>query len=221
MSDSAEARSLVIEAKDCELTGKRGVVYGPLSFTVTQGEIAVIVGPGGSGRSCLLLSLAGRMKPDAGSQLHVLGHELPSQRTKVQRLAAVANMTDVDTLDQASSVGAHLREHLAYNTPWYKNSPKPSAEALLPAFGDLPLPKLSSLVRDLTELDAFLLRLDLALLQKPSLLLVDDVDSLEDDKDRDQIIARLKAIAASGVTIVAAAADQSCSHKLSNHIINL
>ena len=52
--------------------------------------LTLIQGPQGAGRSSLLLTLAGRMVPDASSDLVVLGHRLPAHRAAVQREAALA-----------------------------------------------------------------------------------------------------------------------------------
>ncbi len=45
----------------------RGTVLGPVSFTVRRGELLVVVGPSGGGKSTLLRCLAGLDRPDGGA----------------------------------------------------------------------------------------------------------------------------------------------------------
>ena len=72
----------VIRARGLVLHGSRGIVYGPLDLDLPTGGLVVVQGPQGGGRSSLLLTLAGRMVPDAGSRLEVLGEPLPRRRPR-------------------------------------------------------------------------------------------------------------------------------------------
>ena len=79
---------VAVHARGLQLQGSRGAVYGPLELDLPTGGLVVLQGPQGGGRSSLLLTLAGRMVPDGGSQLTVLGESLPRHRRAVQRRAA-------------------------------------------------------------------------------------------------------------------------------------
>ena len=108
-------RRAVVQAKDLTLTSARGTVYGPVSLHVREGDLVVLQGPQGSGRSSLLLTLAGRMNPDRDTrQLTVLGHELPRGRRAVQQLSAVAGFDAIDRLDESVTVADTLRERLTW-----------------------------------------------------------------------------------------------------------
>ncbi|HEY3436713.1 MAG TPA: ATP-binding cassette domain-containing protein [Actinotalea sp.] len=201
----------VVTARGLVLHGNRGVVYGPVDLDVRRGELTVLQGPQGGGRSSLLLTLAGRMVPDAGSELVVLGHHLPRERRAVQRLAAVSGFDGLDDLDESVTVGDHVRERLTWLSPWYRRVPRVSssllAERASAVFGPRPLPRVDSVVWDLDEVDAMLLRVTLAMLQEPELLLVDDVDQVHDSQRRQFVWSRLEAIARAGVSVVASAAS--------------
>ena len=69
------------------------------------------------------------------------------------------------------------------------------------------MPRVDSVVWDLDEVDVMLLRLTLAMLQHPELLVVDDVDQVHDSARRQLVWSRLEAIAASGTTVVASVAS--------------
>lgn len=201
----------VVRARRLALHGPRGRVYGPVDLDVAAGELLLVQGAQGSGRTSLLLTLAGRMAPDADTRLDVLGHRLPRERRAVQRDAAIAGFGGIDDLDQSVTVGALVRERLAWLGPWYRRQARPTQrtldEALAPAFGDRPVPAPGTVAWDLDELDAMLLRLGLALLQRPRLLVVDDVDQVLDDARRQVVWTRLEQLAADGLTVVAACAS--------------
>lgn len=202
---------LAVHARDLRLTGSRGTVYGPVDLEVPAGSLAVVQGPQGGGRSSLLLTLAGRMVPDAGSTLTVLGEPLPRRRTAVQRRAAIAGFAGIDDLDESVTVGDVVRERLAWLSPWYRRTPRVDQAVLArlaaPVFGERPLPRTSTLVWDLDEVDAMLLRVTLAVAQRPDLLVVDDVDQVHDSQRRQTVWTRLEALAAAGTTVVASVAS--------------
>lgn len=202
---------LAIHARDLRLTGSRGAVYGPVDLEVPRGSLAVVQGPQGGGRSSLLLTLAGRMVPDSSSSLTVLGEPLPRRRTAVQRRAAIAGFAGIDELDESVTVGDAVRERLAWLSPWYRRTPSVDQAVLTrlaaPVFGERPLPRTGTLVWDLDEVDAMLLRVTLAVAQRPELLVVDDVDQVHDSQRRQTVWTRLEALAAAGTTVVASVAS--------------
>lgn len=207
----AVERATAVRAHALSLHGHRGVVYGPVDLEVDAGELAVVHGPQGGGRSSLLLTVAGRMAPDRGARLTVLGEPLPRRRRAVQRKAAIAGFAGIDDLDEGVTVGVLVRERLAWLAPWYRRVPRVGQarfERLArPVYGDRPVPRVDSVVWDLDEVDVMLLRLTLAMLQRPELLVVDDVDQVHDSARRQLVWSRLEAIAASGTTVVASVAS--------------
>jgi len=219
MSADTATAPLVVEptppaasARRLQLHADRGLVYGPLDLELAAGELTLVQGPQGAGRSCLLLTLAGRLVPDAGSELTVLGHALPAQRR-----AALAGFEGIDQLDDSVTVGDHVRERLAWLAPWYRRAARrdqATVDALLaPVFGDRPIPAAATVVWHLDEVDALLLRVALAMAQRPALLVVDDVDQVHDPARRQLVWTRLEALAATGLTVVAscAAPDEALS----------
>lgn len=208
---ASPAPAHAVVARRLSLRSTRGVVYGPVDLEVPTGTLAVVQGPQGGGRSSLLLTIAGRMVPDKGSNLRVLGETLPRRRDAVQKRAAIAGFHGIDDLDESVTVGEATRERLAWLSPWYRRVPKVDqatfAALAAPVFGDRPLPRTGTLVWDLDEVDAMLLRITFAMAQQPALLVVDDVDQVHDSLRRQTVWTRLEAIAATGVTVVAAVAS--------------
>lgn len=210
-----EAPTPAVRARALQLHADRGTVYGPVNLDLVAGELTLIQGPQGAGRSSLLLTLAGRMVPDSSSDLVVLGHHLPAHRAAVHREAALAGFAGIDELDDSVTVGAHVRERLAWLSPWYRRSPRADQalvdRVLAPVFGERPVPDVQTVVWHLDEVDVLLLRIALAMAQRPGLLVVDDVDQVHDRARRRIVWHRLEALAATGVTVVVscAAADEA------------
>jgi ABC-type Mn2+/Zn2+ transport system ATPase subunit len=206
----AAAPSAVVAA-GLTLHGRRGLVYGPVDLTVPAGSMLVVQGTQGAGRSSLLLTLAGRMVPDRGSLLTVLGHDLPKARTQVQRQAAVAGFAGIDDLDESVRVADIVRERLAWLAPWHRRVPRVGQrafEALVePVWGKRPVPRVQTQIWDLDEVDVMLLRIALAMAQQPDLLLVDDVDQVRDSVRRQVVWSRLESLADSGTTVIASVAS--------------
>ena len=61
-----------VVARGIRVSGPLGPVYGPIDLTIPAGGLNVLVCPTGSGRTALMMTLAGRMKPTSG-ELTVAG----------------------------------------------------------------------------------------------------------------------------------------------------
>lgn len=196
-----------IRAENLHLASKRGLVYGPLDWSLDRGSLGVVTGPPDSGKSTLMLTFTGRMRPSPGSVLEVLGHSLPLEARAVQHQTSVMGVAGLDDLDDVVTVRSTVHERLAWLAPWYKVVGRPSddtiAEVCTPAFGDFPIPTGRTRVYQLSEASNLLLRIALALASKPDLIAVDSIDQLHAVDERDVVWERLRAIAASGVTVVA------------------
>lgn len=91
--------------------GGREVLRG-ISFTVEPGEIFVVMGPSGSGKSVLLKHLIGLEHPDQGT-IHLNGQSLHDPATlKNVRVAMVFQSGALlNSLTVAENVGLYLTEH--------------------------------------------------------------------------------------------------------------
>lgn len=207
----AETRAeLAVQARQLQLDGKRGRIYGPVDLDLEVGSLNLVTGRAGSGKTSLLLTLVGRLKPNPGSDLTVLGRPLPSHLRRVQRRSAAVGIHGLDDLDEEVTVGACVREREAWLAPWYQIVRTPDdarvAEVCAPVFGDSPAPRANELVHELDEADNLLLRIALAMLSRPELIVVDDIDSLHDTDGRRRVWESLHGITGTNVTVIVAAA---------------
>ncbi|MCX4401302.1 ATP-binding cassette domain-containing protein [Streptomyces sp. NBC_01764] len=219
-------RGLGVTARDFGLQGPRGWAFRGIGVDAEPGSLIAVEGPSGSGRTCLLLALSGRMRSTEGTAT-VGGATLPRQMAAVRRASALAHVPGVTDLDPALTVGEHLLERALLQRRFggsLKNSlhglVRPRSEraaegklrvdsALAAAGLDREaLPKGSrTAVRDLERLEALRLSVALALVGRPGLLGVDDTDHKLSDAERAEVWALLKSIAQSGTTVVAVCSE--------------
>ncbi|MGW7368312.1 ATP-binding cassette domain-containing protein [Streptomyces sp. NPDC054841] len=211
-----------VGAEDFGLRGPRGWAFRGVSVQAGPGSLIAIEGPSGSGRTCLLLALTGRMKPAEG-HAEVGGLRLPRKMAAVRRIAALGPVPGVSELDPALTVDEHLRERALLQRRFdgslralLRPRAEPSAaarsriEAALDAAGlDLDaLPKAGrTAVRDLERLEALRLSVALALIGRPRLLALDDTDLKLSDADRTEAWELLRGVAANGTTVLAVCSD--------------
>ncbi|MEV6396341.1 ATP-binding cassette domain-containing protein [Streptomyces sp. NPDC051907] len=211
-------RGAAVVAEDFGLKGPRGWAFRSVDVDAGPGSLVAVEGPSGSGRTCLLLALTGRMRPAAG-RAEVGGLQLPRKMAAVRRISALGPMPGVSDLDPALTVAEHLRERALLQRRFdgsLRTLLRPRAEraaearsrvdeALAAAGLDLAtLPKEErTSVRDLERLEELRLSVALALIGRPRLLAVDDADLKLSDADRAKAWELLRSIADSGVTVLA------------------
>ncbi len=211
-----------VKAEDFGLKGPRGWAFRGVGVDAAPGSLIAVEGPSGSGRTCLLLALTGRMKPTRG-HAEVGGHRLPKRMTAVRRITALGPVSGVNELDQALTVAEQLREGALlqrhYGAP-VRAMFRPRAErraaaeariasALEAAGLDLAtLPKGGrTSVRDLERLESVRLSVAIALLGSPGLLALDDLDLKLSDTERAEAWDLLRSVAARGITVLAVCSE--------------
>ncbi|MES5823024.1 ATP-binding cassette domain-containing protein [Streptomyces sp. RG80] len=213
---------VAVTAEGFGLKGPRGWAFRGIDFDAEPGSLIAVEGASGSGRTCLLLALTGRMRASEGTAA-VGGARLPKQLGAVRRVSAVANVAGVTDLEPALTVGEHLRERALLQRRFgdsLRGLLRPRAErkdearlridtALSAAGLDLEsLPKGSrTAVRDLERLEALRLSVALALVGRPRLLGVDDTDLKLSEAEWAEVWALLTSIASAGTTVVAVCSE--------------
>src|SRR5688572_26453846 len=92
------------------------VVWADVSLTLPAGEISVLLGPSGTGKSVFLKTLVGLLRPDRGS-VWIAGHDLPrlseSDLYQVRRLFGVLFQDGAlfGSMTVYDNVAFPLREH--------------------------------------------------------------------------------------------------------------
>ncbi|MFJ9027200.1 ATP-binding cassette domain-containing protein [Streptomyces sp. NPDC102274] len=207
-----------VVAEEFGLKGARGWVFHHVRVGAAPGTVVVIEGPSGSGRTSLLLALTGRMRPTEG-RAEIAGLPLPRAMAAVRRISGLGHVPGVSDLDPALTVAEHLRERALLQRrfggspralPWPRARRTAEArgriDAALKAAGldttALPKGERTS-VRDLERLEALRLSVALALIGRPRLLAVDDLDLKLSDADRAAAWRLLRSVAEDGTTVLA------------------
>lgn len=199
----------VIHARGLTVTGPRGVVFGPLDMSVLT-PVTLVLGNRGSGRTSLLLALAGRMRITSG-HASVMGIDITKEPAAARRATGIAGFDAIDLLEPTARVRDAVRERLTWTAPWYRRVPhltdSQTRDLLAPVFGPLPMPAPHALVRDLSEAQDLLLRIALALLESPAMILVDDLDAVKDPRERSDVASRISHLSGVGTPFVVGSAD--------------
>ncbi|PZF89786.1 ATP-binding cassette domain-containing protein, partial [Micromonospora deserti] len=200
---------VVVEASGLGLRTRRGWVFRDVDLTAAEGELHAVTGSPGSGRTSLLLALAGRFPTTEG---RLLRHG-PS---------ALGQVAGVHEPDPALTVAEHVQERLLLLGPVprrgrrlvpvaalrarraYRRDAVAAAIAGAGLTEDAPFdPDVRG--RDLTPVQRQVLGLVLATLSAPRLIVADDVDAGSDGPERAWLWAVLARLADQGYAVVASA----------------
>lgn len=191
-----------LRATDLGMHSAEGWVYRHVTLAADRGQVVELRGPGGTGRSMLLLTLAGRARPSTGT-LDVLGFDRPRD---IRPRAALARVHDVIGPEPEQTVHQAMTERAR----WDRVHPR----------GSDGLGYRIDEVRELTGLDAAdhdrvaglprvqqtLLAVALALLSRPGVVLLDDLDVGLSAPDQGRVWDALHAAAGHGAVAVASTA---------------
>ena len=112
MSDPAIQQGVRVEVRDLRKNfGDHEVLRG-VSFTVERGEIFVLMGPSGSGKSVLLKHIIGLEEADGGEML-IEGHSIHAEglRDRYRMAMVFQSGALLNSLTVGENVGLYLREH--------------------------------------------------------------------------------------------------------------
>ena len=182
------------------LTTKSGPVFAGVDLQVDPGTVAAVVGPQGSGRTCFLLAVAGRMAYTSGA-VAVAGIHAPKQVRQQVALARIANVVDLeDTLTVTESV----TERCLIDDVRVPAGRRRFAEAArLLGLGARP----GTLVEQLTAPDRVRLAVALACVRPAHLVVLDDLDRDCSTLEQAQLLRELSALAAEGPAVLVSTVD--------------
>lgn len=112
MSTPANQQGIRVEVRDLRKKfGDHEVLRG-VSFTVERGEIFVLMGPSGSGKSVLLKHIIGLEEADGGEML-IEGHSIHTEglRDRYRMAMVFQSGALLNSLTVGENVGLYLREH--------------------------------------------------------------------------------------------------------------
>lgn len=188
-----------IRARGITARGPEGNAFENVHLHVEPGALGVITGAAGTGRTSLLLALAGRMRVITGD-LVVSGHVLPGESRAVRRLIRPARLRPGCELERSHRVSEAVTERRMISGV--------RAEHIADALALVGLaPYRRALVRELHPADRLLFEIALAAATAPAGLVVDDADAGLPPASRHRVWSALRGVAATGTTVLASATD--------------
>ena len=122
--------SALLEVRDISRSFSGLKVLKGVSFAVTPGEVFVIMGPSGSGKSVLLKHLIGLETPDAGEIL-INGEPISGELMSRFRMAMVFQSgARLNSLTVGENVGLYLAEHRLHHVGRGVGEGRQSADGL-------------------------------------------------------------------------------------------
>jgi branched-chain amino acid transport system ATP-binding protein len=188
-------RSLRIEGLSVPRANR--LVLRDVSLEITPGEVTALLGPNGTGKSTLVLTVAGVLRPTAGRIL--LGdQDLTKRRPEKIRRAGVAVVPEGRRLLPELTVADNLR----VATYSLENREADSGvEYALDLFPEL-RPRMGTTARDLSGGQQQMVVLAQALASRPAVLLVDELSLGLAPLVVKRLVPSLAAVAASGVAVL-------------------
>lgn len=196
-----ESQLLAVDASGLSLRTRRGPVYGPIDLAIAPGEIAMLVGPTGSGKTALLLTLTGRMRPSAGT-LRVAGVDARRRTSVVRARTALGIFPGLSELPDALTVRETVRAEFAM----HGRTATPARIAATLSAVDLEVSDATK-VGDLSAGELAILGIALALVPEPTIIAVDDFDLGLTPSEHAAVFAVLRSAADRGVTVIGSCVD--------------
>jgi ABC-type branched-subunit amino acid transport system ATPase component len=194
----------VLIANGLGLLTKAGWVFKDIDITLRPASVAAVVGPSGTGRSCLLLALSGRMATNTGS-LVVAGHSMRDKPAAIRAVTAVARVGSLAVPEPAFTVRESINERCLLEDVDARVGLARYQEACdALQFTVDPTALVSSLIGD----QATLFALALACVRVSALIVLDDLDRGVSAAVQQTLLDALIRLAKTGPTIVVSTTDR-------------
>ena len=193
-----------IETHDLSLVTREGPVYSGVELAFRRARLAAVVGRSGSGRSALLLTLAGRMRGWTG-RCRVAGYDAATQTASLRDRTSLARVSDLVDLEPRLTVAESITERALIDAmPLQRAGDR--FDASCAALGDIGFAR-KTLVGELSSMDQTLLAVALATLRPAELVFLDQAERGLDGEQLTQLMAGLVGLVASGTSVVVSVLD--------------
>lgn len=179
--------------------GPEGIVFEGVDLRIDPGTLAVVTGPGRTGRTALLLALCGRLRLIAG-HLEIDGHLLPSGARRVRKLVQPARLRPGFVLEENHRVSQAVTERRRLQKLTQEDIDE-AAELTGLEINE------QALVRELPAVERTLLALTLGAADQPAGLVIDDVESGLPIGQRARVWGALHMLRRTGMTVIASSTD--------------
>ena len=191
-----------IRTERLRLTSKGRRVYPPVTFQADAGSTVAILGAAGTGKTALLLTLAGRMRHWHGSA-HVCGVSAATHGSRIRGLVGMGLVYGVNDLAEALTARQHVAEQHVF-------VPRSKRGATVDVLARVGLDAAADLqVKCLDAEQRARLGIALALVRDVRVLVVDDVDRDLNHEERLRVLGLLRDLADDGLTVLFGCVDDT------------
>jgi iron complex transport system ATP-binding protein len=219
MTTSTQTQKVVLSTHDLAIGFTLDVVAKGISLSVETGEILVIAGPNGVGKSTLSKTLARLLDPIAG-EVKIDGINIKEISTQgfAQKIAYVSQIPDAITpltVTQLVTLGRNPHQR------WWQwqasENDKTVVEAVL---NSTSLSKLrNKSVDNLSGGERQRVYVAMALAQQPNFLILDEPTAFLDFKHQLELIELLKSLSAQGIGIIMVLHDLNLTRRLASKVL--
>ncbi len=175
------------------------VAADDIELAVESGEALGIIGPNGAGKTTLFNLIAGRLFPDAGT-IRLDGRDITSARPHERCIAGIARSYQIPQPFETLTVFENLLVAAVHGRHKTEAGAAQLCGQILERLGLLR--RANVLAGSLTLLERKRLELARALATSPRLLLLDEIAGGLTESECTELVGTIKALHASGVTIV-------------------
>ncbi len=201
----------MIELKNISLTYSENTLYDNFNLKVEKGELILLSGPSGSGKSSLLRMIPGFIRPHSGEVI-LFGqaldkHSLKSVRQKISYISQ-----DVDFREEI--VQDLIEEIFQYKINRHISSPLPKIMQLMDEF-QLSQDLIHKNIRELSGGERQRLGIIICLVLDRDIWLLDEVTSALDSELKEMVVSR---IGKSGKTVLIVSHDPQWEYAITRKV---
>lgn len=193
-----------IAAKDLTLIQEGETVFEKISFKLTKNNVHLLLAKPRQGKTSLGLALAGRLKLSQGT-IQVFS---TTNNKEIRQQVAIAGFATIDDIDPAVQIKDVVLERLRWLSPWWKPIWRVSSQDLQdickPIFGDQKIPDLDAYYEDLSDLDGLLLKVALANMNNPRIIIVDNLEQIRPLDEQTTFLSKLASLTKTKTIVVMA-----------------
>jgi ABC-2 type transport system ATP-binding protein len=197
-----DERLIAVRAERLRLSSGGRTIYPAMTFQAPAGSLVALLGASGTGKTSLLLTLAGRMRGWHGTAT-VCGVDVARHSPRVRGLVGLGLMAGVNDLAEALTVSQHVTEQHVF-VPRSKRSDRTDVLARVGLDGAANMQ-----VKRLDAEQRVRLGLALAIVRDVRVLMVDDLDRDLNHEERSRILSLLRDLADDGLTVLASCVDDA------------
>lgn len=171
-ADGRHSDGSVLHAQRLSGTGHRGPVFSPVDLSVMPGQLCVVHGGSGTGKSSLLLALAARWRSSSG-RLLIAGVDAIADPYAAAQHTSVARIGRYVAPDDQLSIADLITQH-SYLSGLRAREGRRRAEDIEDHLGVRV--ERGALLCDLVPVEATLVTVALAMLRQAAVVVADDVD---------------------------------------------